>query len=405
MVSSQGMERAYRHLLRDHFQENRQLALVSGPRQCGKTTVSHSLYPETHYLTWDNPAHREQILAGHDALALEFGLDRLQGDRPLVVFDEVQKYPDWKNWLKGFFDVWGIHCRILATGSARLDHFSRGGDSMMGRYLRYRMHPLSVGELAHLDRRATDLLLPPKSVAAEDWNAMKEFGPFPEPFLRRDRRFFTRWSRLRMDQAVREDLRDLTRATEISRVELLAELVRARAAQSLTFSDLARGVRSSVESVQRWTDHLEALHLIFLVRPWFKNVNKALTKEPKVYLRDWSTISDSGARFENMVACHLLKAVEVWEDSGLGSFALHYIRDTEKREVDFLVVRDGEPWFLVEAKTSDAHPTASLKHFQAATKCPHAFQVVQDLAYVDADPFSRHDPVAVPALTLFSMVP
>ncbi|MEN9307720.1 MAG: hypothetical protein RL173_1652 [Fibrobacterota bacterium] len=398
------MNRWYQNLLRDHFQENRQLALVSGPRQCGKTTASQNLYPESHYLTWDSPAHRERILAGHDALAMDFGLDRVQAP-PMVVFDEVQKYPDWKNWLKGFFDVWGAHCRILATGSARLDHFSRGGDSLMGRYLRYRMNPLSVGELAHPDRCATDLLLPPRQILADDWSAMRNFGCFPEPFLRRDKRFFVRWSRLRMDQAVREDLRDLTRATEISRVELLAELVRARAAQSLTFSDLARGVRSSVESVQRWVDHLEALHLVFLVRPWHRNVNKALTKEPKVYLRDFSTITDPGARYENMVACHLLKAVESWEDAGLGTFALHYLRDTEKREVDFLVVRDDQPWFLVEAKTSDPHPTASLKHFQAATHCPHAFQLVQELPYVEIDPFTRHDPVAVPALTLLSMLP
>jgi len=398
------MERWYQKLLRDHFQENRQLALVSGPRQCGKTTASQSLYPDTHYLTWDSPAHRERILAGHDALAREFGLDQVQS-APLIVFDEVQKYPDWKNWLKGFFDVWGPHCRILATGSARLDHYSRGGDSLMGRYLRYRMHPLSVGELAQPDRQATDLLLPPRQILTEDWAALRAYGSFPEPFLRRDKRFFTRWSRLRLDQAVREDLRDLTRATEISRVELLAELIKARASQSLTFSDLARGVRSSIESVQRWVDHLEALHLIFLVRPWHRNVNKALTKEPKVYLRDYSTISDPGARYENLVACHLLKAVHAWEDAGLGTFALHYLRDTEKREVDFLVVRDDQPWFLVEAKTSDAHPTPSLKHFQDATNCPHAFQLVQDLPYVDIDPFTRHDPVAVPALTLLSMLP
>ena len=398
------MDRWYPNLLHDHFQTNRQLALVSGPRQCGKTTLGQTLTPGVHYLTWDSPQHREQILAGHQALAHQFGLDQA-GPKPLVVFDEIQKYPDWKNWLKGFFDIWGSHCRILATGSARLDHFSRGGDSLMGRYLRYRMHPLSVGEIVHPERQATDLLLPPRGLSAADWAALWEFGAFPEPFLRRDRRFFTRWSRLRLDQAVREDLRDLTRATEISRVELLAELVRARASQSLTFSDLARGVRSSVESVQRWVDHLEALHLVFLVRPWHRNIAKSLTKEPKVYLHDWSSIADAGARFENLVACHLLKAVQGWEDAGLGSFGLHYLRDTSQREVDFLIVRDGEPWFLVEAKTSDTLPTASLRYFQTATHAPHAFQVVRDLPYSEHDPFTRNDPIAVSAQTLLSMLP
>jgi predicted AAA+ superfamily ATPase len=140
------------------------------------------------------------------------------------------------------------------------------------------------------------------------------------------------------------------------------------------------------------------------VRPWFNNVTKALRKEPKWFLRDWSGIEDAGARAESFVACHLLKAVEGWSDAGLGRFELRYLRDKLKREVDFLVVRDRKPWLLVEVKARDTALSDSLRHFQIATRAAHAFQAVMELPYVDVDCFSRSDPVVVPARTLLSQL-
>lgn len=154
-----------------------------------------------------------------------------------------------------------------------------------------------------------------------------------------------------------------------------------------------------------WVDTLAALHFGFCVKPWFRNIASSLRKEPKWFLRDWSVIADEGQRFETFVACHLLKAVEGWTDLGLGTFELRYLRDKQQREVDFLIVRDGQPWFLVEAKLSDATPSPSLHHFQKQTGAPHAFQIVRDLPYVEANPFEKSTPVAVPAKTLLSQLP
>lgn len=159
-----------------------------------------------------------------------------------------------------------------------------------------------------------------------------------------------------------------------------------------------------MDTMKRWVDLLGKLHYGFLVRPWFANVTKALRKEPKWFLRDWSGIADPGARAETLVACHLLKAVEGWTDLGLGDFELRYLRDKQKREVDFLVVKDQRPWFLVEVKASDTRLSPALAHFQAQVAAPHAFQVVLDLPFQDVDCFTTRQPVVVPALTLLSQL-
>jgi len=214
-----------------------------------------------------------------------------------------------------------------------------------------------------------------------------------------------RWRELRRQQLVREDVRDLTRVQELAQVEVLEQLLRERSGSSLTFSELANTVHVTSETCTRWVDILVQLQHGFLLRPWFKNVTKSLRKEPKWYLTDWSGITDVGQRAETFVACHLLKAVQNWEDAGLGRFELRYLRDKQQREVDFCVVRDGKPWFLVEVKAADTNLSPALAHFQAQTGAKHAFQVVVDQPFVSADPFQRTEPCVVPAATLLSMLP
>ena len=150
--------------------------------------------------------------------------------------------------------------------------------------------------------------------------------------------------------------------------------------------------------------HLVSLHFGFLIRPWFKNVGKSLRKEPKWFLRDWAGIDDPGQRAETFVACHLLKAVDGWNDLGLGHFDLRYLRDKQQREVDFVVIRDQQPWFLVEVKTSDGNLNPALAHFQKQLQAPNALQLVIDRNFVTADPFTRHQPTLVPARTLLSQL-
>ncbi len=394
--------RVYETMIREHFDGLRQMAFLSGPRLSGKTTVAKAI--GTNYLNWDDADVRSAISAGQSATVGRFGLNGLSATKPVVVFDEIHKYPRWKSFLKGFFDVYGDAMKIMATGSARMDVFKRGGDSMMGRYFPYRMHPLSVAELVDVSLPGDALVRRPSSLDEEDWRALFDYGGFPEPFTRRSARYSVRWTELRMEQLMLDDIRTLTQVQEVESIRILAEILANRSGEQLVYDSVARDVSVDSKTVKKWTGILKYLYYGFEIRPWFRNVENSLRKTPKWYLRDWSGIKDRGKRCETMAACHLLKAVEGWTDLGYGRFELHYLRDKKKREVDFLVSRDGEPWFLAEIKASDANLSPSLAFFQQATGAEHAFQVVFDVPYVEADCFSRHDPVVVPAKTFLSQL-
>jgi len=380
------------------------MALVSGPRQVGKTTTCRN-HANT-YINWDNVDDRELILAGPARLVERLELDRLSKTVPTALFDELHKYPRWKQFLKGFFDTYTDQVKIIVTGSSRLDVYRRGGDSLMGRYFLYRMHPFSVAETLSTDLPDTKRIIrPPKKIKAADFDALWRHGGYPEPFLKRDVRFSRRWQTLRGEQLVREDIRDLTQIQQIDQLETLGRLLTNRSAHQLIYGNLARDVRVSVDTIRRWIEVLRNLHLGFLVRPWFKNVSRSLRKEPKWFLRDWASIEDVGDRAETFVGCHLLKAVDGWNDLGLGNFELGYLRDKEKREVDFIVVRDDQPWFLVEVKYRDKSLDGTLRYYQDQLKAPFAFQVVIDADYVDADCFAEpRGPLVVPARTLLSQL-
>lgn len=393
--------RFYDTLLSDHLARHRQIALVSGPRQVGKTTACRTV--ADYYLNWDNVDNRRKFLAGPTAIAAAIGIEQLRAKPPVAVFDELHKYSKWKGLLKGLYDTYSEQAKFIVTGSSRLDVFRRGGDSLMGRYLLYRVHPWSVAECLHTDV-PEKAVRAPSEIKAADWDALCEHGGFPEPFLKRDLRFSNRWRTLRHEQLSKEDLRDVTRVQDIGTIEVLMRILEERSAQQLVYSNLATEIGMSFDTIRRWVDLLVRLHFGFLVRPWFKNVSKSLRKEPKWFLRDWSGIMDPGARAETMVACHLLKAVEGWTDLGLGSFELRYLRDKLKREVDFVVVRDGKPWVLVEVKKSETKLAKELAYFQGETGAEHAFQVVIDEPFEAANCFTHRQPIVVPAKTFLSQL-
>lgn len=394
--------RIYSALLEKHLSEYRQMAILTGPRQVGKTTLCRQ--PGHHYFNWDNTEHRQQILAGPQEVARICDLNRPRAEKPVLVFDELHKFSKWKDYIKGFFDTYEDRCRVLVTGSAKLDFFRKGGDSLMGRYFPYRVHPLSLAELLHAPVREDGLIVPARKIEPTVWEQLWNHGGFPEPFLHADEKFTRRWRSLRTRQFIREDLRDYSKVNEIQLLETLAALLAKRSGERIVYANLAKQLQVAPQSAKAWVEILVAGFLGFLVRPYHKNINKALRKEPKWYLRDWSGLEDSGSKAETFVACHLLKAVEYWTDTGEGEFELRYIRDKQKREVDFLVLRDTEPWLLIEVKQADTRLSPSLPYFQTATGARHAFQVVLDLDYEPINCFDHTSPVVVPAQTLLSQL-
>ena len=400
------MKRIYQELIFQHLSQLRQMVFLMGPRQVGKTTLSlesASEWPKHFYFNWDNAAEKLLYIKGPDAIARQAGLDELTEQKPVLIFDEIHKFGKWKNFLKGFFDLYEKKTKIIVTGSARLNIYKKGGDSLMGRYFYYRIHPLSVAEIAS-PNLIQEEIRPPAPIAESDWTALLEHGGFPEPFIQRSKAFSRRLRAIRKDQLFREDIRDGTRIQELSQLELLAELLRKQAAESMDYQSLAKKVGVSIDTIRRWLEVLKSFYYCFSIQPWSKNITRSLIKEPKLYLWDWSLIDEEGHRNENLVASHLLKATDFWNDRGLGEYGLYYLRTKDKIETDFLVTKNRKPWFLVEVKTKAKGLSPALYHFQKETEAPHAFQVAFDLPFVNKNCFEEKGPILVPAQTFLSQL-
>lgn len=339
------------------------MAFISGPRQVGKTTLSKSYATNTDafiYKNWDESSFRKLWTKSPNSLMEEFDLTR-SSQRRLLVLDEVHKSKGWKQKIKGLFDEFGKDLEIIVTGSARLNVFKKGGDSLMGRYLNFRLHPLSYGELTSDE----DAPLNPdawlKAIFKKDskphnqkiLERLFKFSGFPEPYFANSEKIHRLWRSGRTEKIIREDLRDLSRIPELSQVEMLVSLLPDKIGSPLSIQSLREDLEVSHDTVSRWLKYLNELFYFFELKPWTKSIPRSLKKESKIYLYDWTEIDSPGIKFENMVASHLLKACNFWTDTGEGAFELFYLRNKEKQEIDFLIVRDKKPWLCVEAKYSD----------------------------------------------------
>ena len=332
------MERIYESLIEDHLQEYDQMVFLAGARQVGKTTIavrSKSLSKYNKSLNWDKIDDRSLILSG-ESIFKELPPELMAKTKPIIMFDEIHKYSKWKTFLKGIIDEYKGKAHIIVTGSCKLDVYRKGGDSLMGRYFLYNVHPLSVAELLKTEVPKNDVSMP-KEIREEALDILLKFGGFPEPFLKQSDRFSNRWQKLRRQQMIREDIRDLSQIQEIDQLEMLSFVLQEQAGQMLNYSSLSKKIRVSDQTIRRWITVLSSYYHCFTIKPWHRNVTRSLIKDPKIYLWDWSTIKDKGSKNENFIASHLLKTVNFWNDTGMGEYGLYFLRDKEKREVDFLV--------------------------------------------------------------------
>jgi uncharacterized protein len=368
--------------LRELAFEDHKIALVSGPRQCGKTTLAKMLLAERglgSYSNWDDPEVRRKWVKSPLSL-----LEVEPRGVPLLVLDEIHKVGGWKRTLKGLFDAQESPHDMIVTGSSRLNVYRRGGDSLLGRALHFRLHPFSLAELVQPAppstpdvQRAKLFELPPAGREAEEvLGAMLALGTFPAPLLGASERKARLWRRSRLERLVREDLRDLTRIAELGRIEMLASLLPERVGSPLSRASLREDLEVSHDTVTRWLALLGELFYCFEVKPWTRSIKRSLRKEGKVYLWDPAEVRAPGPRFENLVACHLLKACDFWTDTGYGRFELRYLRNKEKEEVDFLVAFDEKPWLVVEAKLSDEQPSPAFGKFLRYLGLGQALQLV-----------------------------
>ena len=345
------------------------MAFISGPRQVGKTTLGAGLLEDSrNLLSWDDARFRRAWTRA----PIEAVAERGKGP---ILLDEIHKDRRWKWRLKGLYDLRGREVPILVTGSARLDVYRRGGESLLGRYLPYRLHPFSVGESE--EPPSPDEILS-RTSPAYPWADLLRFGGFPEPLLGASERKAARWSRLRQERLIREDLRDLRNVSDLEAVQVLADLLPERVGSLLSVNALREDVGVAYATVRAWLAAFETLYLVFTVRPYARRIARSLRAGRKLYLYDVLQIPKErpAARQENLVALHLLKACHYWTDVALGEFDLRYVRDKEKREVDFLVTRERRPWMMVECRSNDPAPSPNLLRFAGLLDVPLRFQLV-----------------------------
>lgn len=358
------------------------MIFMAGPRQAGKTTLAQILsqsFTNSLYFNWDIPEHRTKLLNNPNFFE---EVTRRDASKPIIILDEIHKFKDWKNYLKGIYDQFHNQYQFLVSGSGRLDIYQRGGDSLAGRYYLFHLWPFSIAELGGRNREIKDFLKNPLDISIDDsdklkntWSRLSEMSGFPEPFLLNKDTSYRRWSNTYSNQLIREDIRDLTAVKSIKELETLYFLLPSKIGSPLSIPSLASDLRVSYNSIRNWLSVFELVFLVFSVYPWTKKISRAIQKERKIYFWDFPRIKDKSARFENMIAAELFRAVTQWNDLGYGSFTLHFIRNKEKQEVDFLIANQGDPVVLIEAKMSDSKVSPALKKFQTNLQIP-AVQLV-----------------------------
>ncbi|MDO8518897.1 MAG: AAA family ATPase [Deltaproteobacteria bacterium] len=330
------------------------MVFVGGPRQAGKTTLAFRLLgdaDESHpaYLNWDSVKSKPLILQGE-----------LPANQKLIVLDEIHKYKGWRNLVKGFYDQYKSTREFLVTGSARLDYYRRGGDSLQGRYHYYRLHPLSLDELKGTEN---------------DLNQLMTYGGFPEPFLKASQRHYKRWQQERLTRVIQEDLISLEQVKELSQLDLLAHLLPGRVGSILSLNNLKQDLQVAFETVERWILILENIYYCYRISPFGLPRLRTAKKEKKLYLWDWSQCENPAFRFENLVASHLLKICHFVQDTEGDEMQLQFLRDAQKREIDFIVVKNRKPLFAVECKTGESRLSPHIPYFAERSGIPRFYQV------------------------------
>jgi predicted AAA+ superfamily ATPase len=322
---------------------DRKILLISGPRQVGKTTLSKSLIENFDYYNYDNPTDRKKIHQGH----IDF-------NHHAVVLDELHKMRNWKRWLKGYYDTRKKSLPLLVTGSARMDTYKKVGDSLAGRYFQFRLLPLDVKEVVQFLKTDPETALE---------NLLERSG-FPEPYLSNNTAEYRRWRNTHLNIILKQDLTETENLRNMSSIELLVELMKERVGSILSYNSLREDLGTDDKTVKRWFGALENSYVLFKVTPYSKKINRAISKAPKYYFFDVPRVTQEGPRFENLVALSLYKEILYRQDVLGEDYSLHFLRNKNHHEVDFLICLDKKPKLMIETKLSDNNLENSFEIFE-----------------------------------------
>ncbi len=347
------------------------MVFIGGARQVGKTTLAKEIiaqnYSNSTYYNWDYQPDRKRITS-----------NELPGESGLLIFDEIHKFKKWKKLIKGIYDTHKDKYKILVTGSARLNVYRKSGDSLQGRYHYFTLHPFSLAELELVKNQFEpfkELNIHSQS-SQENLETLFQFGGFPEPFLKQSARTLRRWHNEKLERLFREDIRDLEQIRDMNSMKLLGDLLPSKVASQLSLNSIREDLGISHRAVTSWLNILESFYYHFRIYPYTSKKIRSLKKDAKLFLVDWSEVENEAARFENLIASHLFKFTNYLNEHEGYRSNLHYLRNVDKKEVDFLATVDNKPWFAVEVKLSDTSLSKNLNYFKERLKIPFVYQVV-----------------------------
>jgi len=368
----------------EELSSEKPMVFISGPRQVGKTTFAREIvarrFKNKIYFNWDIIENKRVLLENPSFFE---HINRIDDSIPLIMLDEIHKYKNWRNYLKGIYDQFCDDYKFLVSGSGRLDLYQRGGDSLAGRYLEFHLFPFTVAELSGKRRVFGDFIkdplahfdLNPRKTTQKLWTQLFELGGFPEPFIKGKKTFWTKWSQTYARQIIHDDIRSIIDLKNIDNIEILFSLIPSKIGSPMSLNNIAQDMQVAFETIKNWLRLFDLFCLTFQIKPWVNKISRAITKEKKNYLFNYPLIQEKSARFENMVALELFRAVNNWNEHGYGRFTLNYIRNKEKNEVDFLIADNNRPLLLLETKLSDDSVAKSLLNFQSVLNIP-ALQLV-----------------------------
>lgn len=338
------------------------MRFIAGPRQCGKTTIAKSWLQENqlhrHYYNWDFRETRTNYQKNADWFA-----ESIVNRTPecWVIFDEIHKYPQWKNILKEVYDKHADWLRLVVTGSARLDMFRKSGDSLAGRYFLFNLYPIALHELTGSrcplddDLTAADNFIQRRLSRTEEAQQHLEqllvFSGFPDPLLSGKTIFHKKWQTTYIDKIINEDISSIAHVKDLENISRLLLLLPQRIGSPLSVNSLLEDLLVSYNAVSNYLHLLDMSYVTFTISPYSTKITRSIKKEKKLYLYDWTCIPEESYRFENYVAVELKSTISLWNDLG-NQFELYYLRTREGKESDFMITKDQRPWLIIEVKSS-----------------------------------------------------
>lgn len=319
----------------------KKLILITGPRQVGKTYLSKSINDSNEYLNFDNISHKKNIISQV--------WDR---NKKIIILDEIHKMKNWKRWLKGTYDT-EKNKQIIVTGSAKMDTHRKVGDSLAGRYFQYQLFPLDLKELKQNKYKSS----------TENFEQLINLSGFPEPFLAESKSFYHKWQKTHLDVIIKQDIVELETIKRVADLAILIELMKERVGSMISHNSLKEDLQTDDKSIKRWLNVLENAYILFKITPYSLKIINTLKKQPKYYFYDYPRIAETGARLENFVALSLLKEISFRNEVNGENYSLHYLRNTQKEEIDFLICKDRLPHLMIEVKQSDDTPAKAFKTF------------------------------------------